>query len=170
MLIWITLLLLLFWIAYPMVFVAPSAPSVRRLRHYEDQVHPYSGLDPATWSAFVTNLRRCDATIESDPAESAASLYRAVDNIYDLGLFVERADDSEHIETLGAIAQQLAMEGETAISREASLNGISFAPKHLNGTVPDETDVDPDFRRSRARDFRNYENTLGTGDTGASAI
>lgn len=93
-------------------------------------------------------------------------LYGAIDNIHDLASYVRRADDADHQEAMGGIAQRLGVDGETAIE----MVGGYFVPKYLNETLPDETDEVRDVRRMHARDFRLYPDALGSSDAGAGAI
>lgn len=102
-----------------------------------------------------------------DPVASAAHLYHAIDDVYDLAMATS-AD--EHQASLMAIADDLARAGELAIVRSAESLGVVFTPKYLNETLPDGTDEVRDTRRMRARDYRLYEDTLGTSSTGANAI
>ena len=83
--------------------------------------------------------------------KSAAALYRAIENIRNLGLFVERADDSNYAEELQTIAAELGYEGEYMLNQNAMARGLYFFPKYLNETIKDYAeDVAPDkFPRLR---------------------
>lgn len=102
-----------------------------------------------------------------DPIVSATHLYLAIDDVYDLAMATSAG---EHRESLTAIADDLARIGESAILRSAESLGVVFTPKYLNETLPDGTDEVRETRRMRARDYRLYEDTLGTSSTGAGAI
>jgi len=103
---------------------------------YERLVHPYSGLDPETWHEFKVNIRAYDR--EQDVAVAARQLYAAMENIRNLGLSIQRADDHEHQEALDSIAEQLGVEGEHALFDAAKRKGVYFFPKYLNETVDDQ--------------------------------
>jgi hypothetical protein len=57
-------------------------------------------------------------------------------------LFIRRADDHEHQETLESIAVQMGVEGETTLFELARKNGLYFFPKYLNDLAPDDTETD----------------------------
>jgi hypothetical protein len=57
-------------------------------------------------------------------------------------LFIRRADDHEHQETLESIAVQMGVEGETTLFELAHKNGLYFFPKYLNDLAPDDTELD----------------------------
>ena len=141
MLLWIVLLLCLFAILFP----ATGFPKTLASR-YERLVHPYSGLDPETWRAFKANIRAFER--ERDVAVAARQLDAALENIRNLSLFIQRADDHEHQEKLDDIADRLAIEAEHSIYAMARKNGLFFFPKYLNENVDESTDNAPkDTRR-----------------------
>ena len=127
MLLWIVLLLCLFAILFP----ATGFPKTLANR-YEREVHPYSGLDPETWQEFKVNIRAFDR--EQDVAVAAKQLYAAMENIRNLGLSIQRADDHEHQEKLDDIASRLGIEGEHALFTAAKRKGVYFFPRYLNET------------------------------------
>jgi hypothetical protein len=131
LLLWVALLVVLFWIFFPM---GPSA----RFKKYADQVHPYSGLDPDNWRLFLENLNQFEQSVSVSNLDAAAdSLYRTIENIRDFGLAIRRADDGHHQEALNSIANQLGYEGEFMINQEANDNGYLFFPKYLNDSLLD---------------------------------
>ena len=131
MLLWIVLLLCLFAILFPAI----GSPKTLATR-YERLVHPYSGLDPETWHEFKVNIRAYDQ--ERDVAVAARQLYAAMENIRNIGLSIQRADDHEHQEALNDIADQLGVEGEHALFNAARQKGVYFFPKYLNETIDDQ--------------------------------
>ena len=94
LLLWVALLIVLFWIFFPM---GPAA----RFRKYAERVHPYSGLDPENWRLFLENLNLFEQSVSASRLEESTNdLYRTIENIRDIGLSVRRADDGEHQEKL----------------------------------------------------------------------
>lgn len=138
LLLWVALLIVLFWIFFPM------GPGVR-FRKYAVRVHPYSGLDPESWKLFLENLNMFERSVlESNLDEAATRLYATIENIRDISLAVRRADDGEHQEVLDAIANELGYEGEFIINQEALAKGYLFFPKYLNDSLMDYPEnVDP---------------------------
>jgi hypothetical protein len=133
MLLWIILLLCLFVILFPTF----GGKKNRFLR----EVHPYSGLDPQTWELLqkhLTEFENQKASLE----QRAGGLYRAIEDVRNLGLFIRRADDHEHQETLESIAVQMGVEGETTLFELARKNGLYFFPKYLNDLAPEDTEPD----------------------------
>lgn len=124
----------------------------RRFVDYEKRVHVYSGLDEATWKEFLFNMKTFEFNLGTASIDkAAAALYAALENIRNLGLFVERADDSNYAEDLHAIAAELGYEGEYMLNQNAMARGLYFFPKYLNETIKDYAeDVPPDkFPRRR---------------------
>jgi hypothetical protein len=68
---------------------------------------------------------------------AARQLYAAVENVRNLGLSIQRADDHEHQEKLDDIASRLGVEGEYELFAAAKRKGVYFFPKYLNETVDD---------------------------------
>ena len=130
LLLWVVLLVLFFWIFFPM---GPKA----RFKKYEKMVHPYSGLDPVNWSLFLDNLHTFEQLASIQIDDAALALYTAIEAIRDLGLGLRRADDSNIQEELAGIAMQLGLEGETILNQNAVSQGIYFFPKYLNDTMLD---------------------------------
>jgi hypothetical protein len=131
MLLWIVLLLCLFVILFP----ATGFPKTMASR-YEREVHPYSGLDPETWQEFKVNIRAYER--EQDVAVAARQLYAAMENIRNLGLSIQRADDHEHQEKLEDIASRLGVEGEYDLYTNAKRKGVYFFPRYLNETIDEQ--------------------------------
>jgi len=73
-------------------------------------------------------------------AVAARQLDAALENIRNLSLFIQRADDHEHQEKLDDIAEQLGVEGEHALFVAAKRKGVYFFPKYLNENVDESTD------------------------------
>jgi hypothetical protein len=63
-----------------------------------------------------------------------------MENIRNLGLSIQRADDHEHQEALNVIAEQLGIEGEHTLFAAAKRKGVYFFPKYLNENVDESTD------------------------------
>jgi len=124
----------------------------RRFVAYEKRVHMYSGLDPSTWNEFLVNIKIFESELgTANIDKSAQALYAALENIRNLGLFVERADDSHMAEDLETIALELGYEGEYMLNQNAISRGLYFFPKYLNETVKDypEDVVPTKFARRR---------------------
>jgi hypothetical protein len=105
------------------------------------EVHPYSGLDPQTWEMLQNHL----ADFENQKAsldQRAGGLYRAIEDVRNLALFIRRADDHEHQEKLESIAVQMGVEGETTLFEIARQKGLYFFPKYLNDLAPEDTETD----------------------------
>jgi hypothetical protein len=58
-----------------------------------------------------------------------------MENIRNLGLSIQRADDHEHQEKLEDIAGRLGIEGEHALFAAAKRKGVYFFPRYLNETI-----------------------------------
>ena len=124
----------------------------RRFVVYEKRVHKYSGLDPSTWKEFLVNIKIFESELGAASIDKAAqALYGALENIRNLGLFIERADDSHMAEDLESIALELGYEGEYVLNQNAIARGLYFFPKYLNETVKDYTEdvVPTKFTRRR---------------------
>jgi hypothetical protein len=80
--------------------------------------------------------------------QRAGGLYRAIEDVRNLALFIRRADDHEHQEKLESIALQMGVEGETTLFEIAHKNGLYFFPKYLNDLAPEDTE--PDVNRTGA--------------------
>ena len=133
MLLWIILLMCLFVILFPTF----GGKKSRFLR----EVHPYSGLDPQTWEMLQSHLSEFEnqkASLE----QRAGGLYRAIEDVRNLALFVRRADDHEHQEKLESIAVQMGVEGETTLFELARNSGMYFFPKYLNDLAPKDSELD----------------------------
>ena len=124
----------------------------RRFLAYEKRVHVYSGLDEATWKEFLLNMKIFEFHLGTASIDkSAAALYAALENIRNLGLFVERSDDSNYAEELQAIAAELGYEGEYMLNQNAMARGLYFFPKYLNETTKDYTEDVPTDKFPRRR-------------------
>ena len=131
LLLWVALLLAFLWIFFPM------GQGVR-FKKYEQKVHPYSGLDPESWDRFQNNIHTFERLVStSDLDGAAAALYRAIEDVRDLGLGLRRADDEQHREALNTIADELGYEGEFIINQNALSRGVYFFPKYLNDSLMD---------------------------------
>ena len=116
----------------------------RRFVAYEKRVHVYSGLDEVTWKEFLLNIKTFENLLGTANIDKAAdALYGSIENIRNLGLFVERADDSNYAEELQAIAGELGYEGEYMLNQNAMARGLYFFPKYLNETIKDYADDAP---------------------------
>jgi hypothetical protein len=122
---------LLILVAFLFLVLFPNIgyPKVLAAR-YTRLVHPYSGLDPPTWYEFKQNIRAFEA--EEDVAAAAQALYRAMENIRDLGLSVQRSDDTHIQEELAGIAARLGIDGEYELYTSAKKKGYYFFPRYLN--------------------------------------
>lgn len=122
---WLILMAFLFLVLFPRI----GSPRLMTDR-YVRMVHPYSGLDPPTWHEFKQNIRVFEA--EEDVAVAAQALYRAMENIRDLGLSVQRSDDTHIQEELADIAARLGIDGEYELYTSAKKKGYYFFPRYLN--------------------------------------
>ena len=129
-LLWVVLLLVFFWIFFPM-----GAPA--RFKKYEKMVHPYSGLDPTSWNRFLENLHSFEQLASTQIDESAEALYAATENIKDMGLGLRRADDGDIQEKLARISAKLGYEGEVILNQKALASGVRFFPRYLNESLLD---------------------------------
>ena len=133
MLLWIILLMCLFVILFPTF----GGKKSRFLR----EVHPYSGLDPQTWEMLQSHLSEFENQ-KANLEQRAGGLYRAIEDVRNLALFIRRADDHEHQEKLESIAVQMGVEGETTLFELAQKNGVYFFPKYLNDLAPKDSELD----------------------------
>jgi len=109
----------------------PIGPK-KTFQKYEKVVHPYSGLDPVSWSRFLKNINGFENF--TDLEKSVKFLYNAIENIRDIGL----ASTDENVqEKLNKIANDLGIEGELKINQVSIKNGIRFFPRYLNETFDD---------------------------------
>ena len=100
-------------------------------------VHPYSGLDPDAWNQFQNHLDMYEN--QKLPIEQRArGLYASIEDVRNLGLAVRRADDHETQDHLDAIANDIGIEGESALFQQAQKQGVYFFPKYLNNLIVDE--------------------------------
>ena len=83
--------------------------------------------------------------------KAAVALYASIENIRNLGLFVERSDDSNYAEELQAIAAELGYEGEYMLNQNAMARGLYFFPKYLNETIKDYAEDAPPDKFPRRR-------------------
>lgn len=124
----------------------------RRFLQYEKRVHVYSGLDANTWKEFLLNMKTFEFLLGTASIDKASgALYGAIENIRNLGLFIERADDSHNADSLEAIASELGYEGEYMLNQNAMARGLYFFPKYLNETVKDYAEDAPQSKFTRRR-------------------
>jgi hypothetical protein len=105
------------------------------------EVHPYSGLDPQTWDMLQSHLSEFENQ-KANLEQRAGGLYRAIEDVRNLALFIQRADDHEHQEKLESIAVQMGVEGETTLFELARNSGMYFFPKYLNDLAPKDSELD----------------------------
>jgi hypothetical protein len=130
----------------------PVAGPGERFRKYLKKIHPYSGLDPDSWSRFLVNMKTFENLLRASDLDGAANaLYASLENIRDISLGIRRADDGHHQEEIGAIANELGYEGEFTINQLAEAKGLQFFPKYLNESLDDYPDDVPVFIPSRVR-------------------
>ena len=131
LLLWVVLLIVFLWIFFPM-------GQGDRFKKYEHLVHPYSGLDPESWSRFLVNMKTLERLVSTSSIDEAASaLYSATENIKDIGLALRRSDDANIQEELTKIAGELGYEGEFILNKNAIAKGIYFFPRYLNESLLD---------------------------------
>lgn len=131
LLLWVVLLVTFLWIFFPM------GQGVR-FKKFEQKVHPYSGLDPESWTRFQSNIHEFERSVSTPELDKAAlALYAAVENVRDLGLGLRHADDEHYREDINKIADELGYEGEFIINQNALSQGIYFFPRYLNDSLMD---------------------------------
>ena len=129
-------LLLVVLLAVTLWLVLPKGRRSQFLK-FEQEVHPYSGLDPTSWNRFLNNMALFNSKLETDIDVAAQALYTAAENIRDISLGIRRADDAAHQDKLNDIANQLVYEGEFEINQVALAKGLYFFPRYLNETIQD---------------------------------
>lgn len=143
---WVALLVIFLWMFFPTGGPGDS------FKKYKAAVHPYSGLDPESWNRFLVQLGNFESELKAQDLDVAASsLYRAIENIRDLGLGLQHSDDSHHQEAINRIADDLGYDGENAINQVAISRGLMFFPKYLNETLKDYPDDSNAFIPSTVR-------------------
>ena len=121
-------------------------------KKYKVAVHPYSGLDPESWNRFLTRLDNFESELKAQNLDEAANnLYRAIENVRDMGLGLQHSDDVHLQEEINRIADELGYDGENIINQVALTNGLLFFPKYLNETLKDYPDDAPAFIPSTVR-------------------
>jgi hypothetical protein len=106
---------------------------------YVNQVHKFSGLSPDHFYLFVDQMQIMKANIRSDPDVASKALYMGLENLREIGLYTQRADDM-YEEELNAIADKLARTCEDVIQSTALVRGVRFLPRYLNDIVPETPD------------------------------
>jgi len=125
---WVVLLVILFWIFFPRV-------GTTHFHSYVNEVHPYSGLNPELWNLFVYHVTGFEAEVQRNPQLASEHLYRAIDAVKDLALYIERADDGEIQGQMLEITNRMGLEGETLIQQTVLEKGLRFNPRYLNDTI-----------------------------------
>jgi len=116
-----------------------------RFKKFEHLVHPYSGLDPESWSRFLISIKTFERLVSTNDLDNAAkALYSASEYIRDIGLGIRRSDDGNLKEDLNKIASELGYEGEMIINQIAIQKGIYFFPRYLNDMNTDFPENVPD--------------------------
>jgi hypothetical protein len=127
----IALLVFLFTIFFP-YHPLPDEPFQR----FIDELHPYSGLEPDRFRSFVQNIKMCDSIVYTDPKSASVALYTALEDIREMSLYTQRADQDELADELNQLAGRVAITGEEIIQRISIRNGVRFFPKYLNDKIP----------------------------------
>jgi hypothetical protein len=68
----------------------------------------------------------------------AAGLYAGIEDVRNLSLSIQRADDFDIQDQLENIAVQIGIEGEATLLEYSQKNNLYFFPKYLNETLKDE--------------------------------
>jgi hypothetical protein len=76
--------------------------------------------------------------VYTDPKAAANALYQALEDIREMSLYNQRADQSELYEELNGIADRVALTGEGIIQRMSIRYGVRFFPKYLNDRIPED--------------------------------
>lgn len=122
-----------------------------RFKKFEHLVHPYSGLDPESWTRFLTSIKTFERLVSTDDLDNAAkALYSASEYIRDIGLSIRRPDDGNIKDDLNKIASELGYEGEMIINQIAIQKGIYFFPRYLNDMNKDFPENVPELRTVRS--------------------
>jgi hypothetical protein len=104
-----------------------------------NQVHKFSGLSPDHFYLFVDQMQILKANIRSDPDVASKALYMGLENLREIGLYTQRADDM-NAEELDSIANKLAATCEDVIQSTALIRGVRFLPRYLNDIIPETSD------------------------------
>ena len=95
----------------------------------------------------MSNIKHCDSVVYTDPKAASVSLYQALEDIREMSLYTQRADQDELYDDINRIANRVALTGEEIIQRMAVRYGVRFFPKYLNDTIPkDLNDPADSFR------------------------
>jgi len=73
--------------------------------------------------------------VQKNPQLASEHLYRAIDAVKDLALYIERADDGEIQGKMLEITNRMGLEGETLIQQTVLEKGLRFNPRYLNDTI-----------------------------------
>jgi len=106
---------------------------------FVNQVHKFSGLSPDHFYLFVDQMQILKANIRSDPDVASKALYMGLENLREIGLYTQRADDM-NAEELDSIANKLAATCEDVIQSTALIRGVRFLPRYLNDIIPETSD------------------------------
>lgn len=106
---------------------------------FVNQVHKFSGLSPDHFYLFVDQMQILKANIRSDPDIASKALYMGLENLREIGLYTQRADDM-NAEELDSIANKLAATCEDVIQSTALIRGVRFLPRYLNDIIPETSD------------------------------
>jgi len=87
--------------------------------------------------SFVNNVKICSSAVYTDPKKASIALYQAIDDVRELSLYTQRADQDELGSELESIAYRLGLSGEEIIQRMSLRYGVRFIPKYLNDKIPD---------------------------------
>ena len=131
---WLKILLLVF--LFTTFFPYHPLPE-ESFQTFINEVHPYSGLEPNLFRSFVNNVKICSSAVYTDPKKASIALYQAIDDVRELSLYTQRADQDELGSELESIAYRLGLSGEEIIQRMSLRYGVRFIPKYLNDKIPD---------------------------------
>jgi hypothetical protein len=101
------------------------------VRDLQKEIHAYSGVSPDTYMSYITNMDNAMNILRSDPTLSAQYLYRALEDLRNVGLAVP-GGDSEIPQELTGHANRLGKLFEAYIMQESLQQGVRFNPAYLN--------------------------------------
>ena len=97
----------------------------------QKDIHEYSGIAPSQYMSYITNMDNAMDMVSIDPTQSAAYLYKALEDLKSVALDIPGGDS--HIP--GEIHEHAARLGklfEAYIMHECVQKGIRFEPAYLN--------------------------------------
>ena len=112
------------------------------IKDLQKEIHEYSGVSPDRYMSYIINMDNAMDMLKSDPSLSAQYLYRAIEDLRNVGLDVPGGDSSVPQELAGH-ANSLGKLFEAYIMQESLQKGVRFTPAYLNNcfNIKEEQDV-----------------------------